>query len=236
MNAANPEFDGDWPPPGPHTPLAVLCSGGVDSAILLGEAIARYPAVHPLYIRTGMFWEGAECAQLARFLEAIRTPPLRELTILDQPIADVYGSHWSVTGIGVPDENSLDEAVYLPGRNVLLLAKSLIWCHLHGVPEIATAPLKANPFPDATPAFFAAFSAAVNMAVDGAVTIIRPYTQLSKKAVIQRGAGLPLQYTFSCIRPILGGHCGRCNKCAERQQGFREASVSDPTLYSSRSA
>ena len=40
-----------WPPAGPAAPLAVLASGGLDSAVLLAEAARAYPAVHPLYVR-----------------------------------------------------------------------------------------------------------------------------------------------------------------------------------------
>ena len=220
-----------WPTDQPETPLAVLCSGGVDSAVLLAEALTFYPAVYPLYIRTGMTWEAVELAYLQRFLGAVSRPALRPLTILEQPIADVYGSHWSITGRNVPDEKSPDEAVFLPGRNVLLLAKSLLWCHLNQVPEIALAPLAANPFPDALPEFFAAFSGAVNRAVDGHVTVLRPYAHFSKTRVLRRAAGVPFEHTFSCIRPIDGNHCGRCNKCAERQKAFRAAKITDPTTY-----
>jgi 7-cyano-7-deazaguanine synthase len=220
-----------WPPEKPSTPLAVLVSGGVDSAILLAEATRAYPAVHPLFVRTGLAWETAELDHLRRFLTAIRTPALRPLHILEQPVADLYGDHWSLTGIGVPVAGTPDEDVFLPGRNVLLLAKSLLWCHLHGVPEIAMAPLAANPFPDATPVFFRDFSAVVNRAVNGSVRVIRPYAHLHKPDVLRRADGLPLEHTFSCIRPAGGRHCGRCSKCYERQEGFRSAGQIDPTEY-----
>jgi 7-cyano-7-deazaguanine synthase len=45
------------------------------------------------------------------------------------------------------------------------------------------------------------------------------------------GDGLPLELTFSCLRPVGGLHCGRCNKCAERRRGFAEAGLPDPTQY-----
>src|SRR3954468_162513 len=102
-------------------PLAVLVSGGLDSAILVGEACAARPAVHPLYVRFGLVWEEVELAHLRRFLAALRCATLRPLTVLDMPIRDVYGDHWSTTGVGVPDAASADEAVFLPGRNALLL-------------------------------------------------------------------------------------------------------------------
>ncbi|QJW96701.1 7-cyano-7-deazaguanine synthase [Frigoriglobus tundricola] len=223
-----------WPPPAPSRPLAVLVSGGLDSAVLLAEAARAYPLVFPLYVRTGLHWEEVERAYLDRFLVAVRAPGLRPLVVLDQPVADVYGTHWSVSGEGVPGADTPDEAVFLPGRNVLLLAKPLIWCHLNGVPEVATAPLGSNPFPDATQAFYDGFARIVSSAIGGSVSVLRPYSALHKLDVLRRGRGLPLEYTFSCIRPAAGGvHCGACNKCAERRAGFRDAGTDDPTRYAS---
>jgi hypothetical protein len=134
-----------------NQPLAVLCSGGLDSAILLAEALHHCPAVHPLYVRFGLAWEEVEMSHLRRFLVAVAHPSLRPLVVLQQPVTDLYGKHWSLTGQNVPDAQSPDEAVFLPGRNVLLLAKTMLWCHLHDVPQLALAPLGSNPFPDATP-------------------------------------------------------------------------------------
>jgi len=223
----------DWPPAPSPTPLAVLVSGGLDSAVLLAEAVRSYPHVHPLYVRTGAAWEGVEHRHLQRFLTALRSSVLTPVVTLEMPVADVYGSHWSLRGVGVPDDTTPDEAVYLPGRNVILLSKALIWCHLNGVPEVATAPLGSNPFPDATDEFYDGFAGVVSKAVGGRVRVLRPYAHLGlhKADVVRRGAGLPLEHTFSCIRPVGERHCGRCNKCGERKQGFRDAALPDPTDY-----
>lgn len=212
-------------------PLAVLVSGGLDSAILLAESLPQFPAVWPLYVQFGLLWEHAELQYLRRFLDAIRTPALRALTLLEMPVGDLYGEHWSLTGRAVPAAGTPDAAVFLPGRNVLLLAKAMLWCHLHGVPTLALAPLESNPFPDATPAFFADYEAIVNQAVDGAVRVVQPYRGLHKEEVLKRGRHLPLQWTFSCIQPQEGRHCGVCNKCAERRQAFPIAGFPDPTDY-----
>ena len=220
-----------WPPADPPAALAVLVSGGLDSAILLAEAVRAYPAAYPIYVRTGLFWEAVEQVHLRRFLAAVAAPALKPLTTLDVPAGDVYGRHWSTTGDGVPAAATPDADVYLPGRNVLLLGKPLVWCHLNGVPEIALAPLNMNPFPDATPAFFDTFAAVVSSAVTGNVRVIRPYAHLSKTDVLRRGERLPLEHTFSCIRPAGAIHCGGCSKCYERRCGFRDAGMTDPTPY-----
>src|SRR5262245_47311324 len=149
------------PPATSVSALAVLISGGLDSAILLCEALSRHD-VHPLYIRTGLNWENAELDHLQRFLAAVKGPRLKPLRVLEQPVADLYGRHWSLTGQDVPGADTPDEAVCLPGRNVLLLSKALLWCHLTGVHVLALGTLGSNPFPDATGAFFDAFAAVIS--------------------------------------------------------------------------
>ena len=215
-------------------PLAVLAGGGLDSAILLGEAARDVRApVQPIYVRQGLAWEEVERGYLLRYLDEIKTKTLGNLQIFDMPIHDVYESHWSVTGVGVPDAKTPDEAVELPGRNVFLLAKAMLWCRLNHFPAVAIATLGSNPFADASEHFFSTFQAVFNEAVGGDVRILRPYAHLHKVDVMSRGKDFPLECTFSCLEPIGDNHCGRCNKCAERKQAFRDAKLVDRTRYDS---
>jgi 7-cyano-7-deazaguanine synthase len=220
----------------PPAAIGVLTSGGLDSAILLGETLRHHAAVQPIYVRQGLLWEGAELDHLDRFLDALRQPALRPLVVLDLPVADVYGDHWSLHGRGAPGAETADEAVYLPGRNVLLLAKSLLWCHLHGITTLALATLRGNPFPDATPEFFSSYTEMINRAVGGAVRTRRPFEAMSKADAMRLGHGLPLELTLSCLRPVAGRHCGACNKCAERRRAFAAVGREDPTDYCEESA
>ena len=77
----------------------------------------------------------------------------------------------------------------------------------------------------------AAFEAAVNRAVEGRVRVRQPYLGSHKVEVMRRGRDLPLELTFSCIRPVGGRHCGACNKCAERKRAFADAGLADRTAY-----
>src|SRR5262249_59538466 len=106
-----------------------------------------------------------------------------------------------------------------------MLAKAMLWCHLSGVPAVALGTLHSNPFSDATPEFFNAYQDVVNRALSNSVCVLRPYAGLQKFDVMQRGQGLPLELTFSCIRPKNGIHCGACNKCAERRRAFAEIAI-----------
>jgi 7-cyano-7-deazaguanine synthase len=213
-----------------HT-SAVLISGGIDSAILCRELLRDFSRVIPLYIRSGLRWEEAELASLNRFLGATQVAGIESLVVLDEPIADVYGSHWSTDGSNIPGRDSADAAVYLPGRNLLLTVKAAIWCRLREVETLALGSLGSNPFPDCTPAFFQSLQTLLNEAMGGKLRLIRPFDQLHKTDVLERGKLLPLHLTFSCINPVDGRHCGICNKCAERRKGFRDVGLPDLTSY-----
>jgi 7-cyano-7-deazaguanine synthase len=209
-------------------------SGGLDSAILVVELLRRGKVVHPLYVRFGLAWEPVEEAHLQRFLDSVHDPALRPLTVLHCPIASVYGSHWSVSGDAVPDDRTEDAAVYLPGRNLLLLAQPSVWCALHDVHAIALGTLKGNPFPDSSREFFDDMSQLAQLGLEHLLEVLTPFASLTKADVLELGRGLALQLTFSCIDPQQDRHCGCCNKCAERRLAFAELKIDDVTEYARR--
>jgi 7-cyano-7-deazaguanine synthase len=214
-----------------QVPAAALVSGGLDSAILCVDLLRDFPRVAPLYIRSGLRWEHAEIAALRRFLREVGDDRVDPPVLLDEPIADVYGAHWSTIGEDIPGAETADEAVYLPGRNLLLTVKASVWCRLRGATTLALGSLGSNPFPDSTPGFFKRLEDLLNEAMDGSVRLVRPFASLHKDEVLRRGRHLPLHLTFSCIDPVDGRHCGRCNKCAERKKGFLDAGIPDLTTY-----
>jgi 7-cyano-7-deazaguanine synthase len=212
--------------------LVVLASGGVDSAILVADQAAQGHVVHPMYIRFGLAWEQVEEAHLRRFLDAITGRwDVRPLTVLQLPVADVYGAHWSVSGADTPDETTPDEAVYLPGRNLLLLAKTTVWCALNGVGTIALGTLRGNPFADSSAEFLSSFAGLASLALSHHVAVVQPFGQLTKAEVLALGGQLPLEHTMSCVAPVGDRHCQTCNKCAERRKAFAEAGIEDRTRY-----
>ena len=211
--------------------VAVLVSGGIDSSVLTVELAKAGYEVFPLYVRHGLYWEKVELEYLHQFLAALNHSNIRTLDVLDLPVGDIYGAHWSVSGRGVPDETTADDAVYLPGRNLLLLAKASVWCSNKGIGEIALAPLKGNPFSDNTDDFYRTMEDAVSMALEWPLKVIRPFAAKNKYEVIELGKDLPLQFTFSCIRPVNGLHCGHCNKCAERIIAYKRLGLTDKTSY-----
>ena len=217
----------------PRQTDAVLFSAGLDSAVLLAHA-AQSGCAQPIYVQAGMAWEGQElvCAQklLAAAPFADRVAPMVTLTV---DMRDVYpADHWAIRG-QAPAFDTPDEDVYLEGRNVVLLAKASVYVARARIARIVLGPLAGNPFPDATPEFFAAMERALSLGLNWPVSIHTPFATMHKADVIRWGAelGVPYELTLSCMQPRQGRHCGECSKCRERRDGFREAGLPDPTTY-----
>ncbi len=212
---------------------AVLCSGGLDSAVLLAYELAR-GAVQPIYVSVGLAWEAEERRWLRRLLEApVFDGRVQTLAHLEFSMRDLYPpNHWAVRGTP-PAYDTPDAEVYLAGRNVVLLAKAGVFCAEHAISRIVLGPLAGNPFPDATPAFFAAMSRALSLGLGQPIRVEAPFQHLHKADVIRLGQALqvPLELTLSCMNPSERGHCGQCSKCRERRDAFAAAGVPDPTAY-----
>lgn len=210
--------------------IAVLFSGGLDSSVLVADLSSQGAEVYPIYVQFGLAWEAQEQAAMQAYLTAVANPRLHPLTTLQTPVAPMYGEHWSLSG-RAPGYDEPDEAVFLPGRNILLIGAVSVWCSTHGVAEIAIGSLGENPFPDASPQFFADFGRVLSTGLGHQVQVIAPYRGLHKHDIIKRHAHLPLELSLTCMAPRGGVHCGACNKCNERQTAFREAGVPDKTRY-----
>lgn len=221
----------------PSRPASVvLVSSGLDSAVLLAHEATQFD-VRPVYVRSGLAWETAELAMLSRLVAAPQFARLLPLTVVELPLRDVYpADHWALTGTP-PDYDTADDEVYLVGRNLTLLAKAGIVAARADARRIVLGPLAGNPFPDATPAFFAAMAEALSRGLAHALTIAAPFAALHKAQVIELGArlGVPFELTLSCMNPEIDRHCGRCSKCRERRDAFAEAGVFDPTPYTNPS-
>jgi 7-cyano-7-deazaguanine synthase len=214
--------------------IGVLASGGLDSCIMLARFLQVGHPVQPFYIRSQLRWESAELRALESFLAAVSCDHLRNLVVLDLPLADLYADHWSITGRGVPATESPDKEVFLPGRNALLVVKASIWCQLHGIPQLALALLGTSPFEDASDVHVDSLERAYHVSDLPPVHLLSPFRQFGKRTVMQMGRQLPLELTLSCLAPVGDEHCGYCNKCAERQAAFRDAGLCDATTYASR--
>ena len=213
--------------------IAVLTSGGLDSCVLLAD-MARDAEVWPVYVRAGLVWEDEERRAIDRFIAALDSPNVRAVVELSAPMRPIYGEHWSTTGVDVPKPGDADDAVFMPGRNIVLIGLAAVWCSTRGVGAVAIGSLGGNPFPDATPEFFEAFGAALSRGLAHEIEILAPYRGRTKIDLIRENNDLPIELSLTCMTPVDGLHCGLCQKCEERIDAFTASGVEDRTEYADR--
>src|SRR5687768_1113090 len=216
---------------------AVLFSAGLDSAVLLADAAARFEGAQPIYVSAGLAWEPQERAMAALFLSSLpSTAQIQPLVTLEVTMRDVFpASHWAIRG-DAPGFDTPDSDVFIDGRNIILLSKAGVFAARAGLSRILIGPLSGNPFPDASPEFFAAMARALSLGLGTGIEIDAPFLSLNKADVIRLGLkrNVRLELTLSCMQPVDGMHCGQCSKCRERRDAFRDAGVEDPSPYASR--
>jgi 7-cyano-7-deazaguanine synthase len=199
--------------------VCVLVSGGFDSAALLHLLLKSGCEVYPLYVRCGLYWEKAERHWLRRALAAAACPALKPLREARVDLPRVR-RHWSVDGQGVPSARSAWDSVYLPGRNLLLVSIAAHYCVERGIPRIALALLRGNPFPDARPSALGRMESAIAAAYGRRIRVTSPFRRLRKSELVRRWKSIDFDLTFSCLKPRGFSHCQACSKCEERRRAI----------------
>ncbi len=239
-------------PAGAPAPRAVcLLSGGMDSAVALAEARHAGFAVHALSVRYGQRHE----VELRAAERVARALGAAEHRIVALDLRELASS--ALTGDqAVPKDRALGEighggapATYVPARNAILLSLALAWAESLGARElyIGANVLDSSGYPDCSEAFLRAFEqlalqATAAGAQQGARFRVRaPLIALDKAGIVRRARelGVDLGLTHTCYDPLAGQGpdsetvfaCGRCDACALRLKGFREAGWPDPIPY-----
>ena len=133
-------------------------------------------------------------------------------------------------------DNNMHSTV-VPFRNGIMLSVAAGLAENDGLQYIMLANHSGDHaiYPDCRPAFVDAMNSAMQAGTYIGVALAAPYTGISKADIVRRGASLGIDYadTYSCYR---GGehHCGTCGTCRERRLAFAEASIPDPTTYSTQ--
>lgn len=140
-------------------------------------------------------------------------------------------------GEGIP-------VTYVPARNTVFLSLALAWAEAAGARDIwiGVHSLDYAGYPDCRPEFVQAFEALAEVATKAGVEgrpfrIHAPLMRNTKADNIREGTrlGLDLGLSWSCYDPAPDErHCGLCDACRLRRDGFAEAGVSDPTEYTAR--
>jgi 7-cyano-7-deazaguanine synthase len=218
----------------------VAVSGGMDSATVLGMALAEGQVVYPV----GFSYPSKH----NRYEQRAASNILRHYGMLP---ADLY--QFNLTGIFegfksalLDKDQQVPEGHYeaenmrqtvVPGRNIIFasilagyawsIGADSVWLGIHAGDHFI--------YPDCRPDFFSAMNAAVLTGTDGNVVLHAPFLSETKKEILRWGFDhrVPYHLTRTCYKdqPIA---CGRCGSCQERLAAFAAFGVEDPIEYESR--
>jgi 7-cyano-7-deazaguanine synthase len=220
-------------------PLAVaLVSGGLDSmvsAALAREAGCRLLALSVDYNQR----HRVELRAAARVAEALGA----ERHVVMPLSLRAFGGSALTDDIAVPKEGAGNgiPVTYVPARNTIFLSLALGWAEAAGARDIwiGVHALDYAGYPDCRPEFVHAFESLAEVATKAGLEgrpfrVHAPLMRNSKADNVREGVrlGLDLSITWSCYDPQPGDrHCGLCDTCRLRRDGFAEAGVPDPTDY-----
>ena len=217
----------------------VLLSGGLDSYTAAADAGAQGLVLYALTVQYGQR-HAREVESARAVAKALGVARHLELAI---DLRAIGGSSLT-TNAAVPRDRDLGAtdipSTYVPARNTIFLSLALGWAEVIGARDIVIGAnaLDYSGYPDCRPEFIAAFERLADLATragveGGRFRIHTPLMTLTKADIIRRGLALGLDYglTHSCYDPSPDGRpCGRCDSCALRAKGFREAGAPDPLL------
>ena len=227
-------------------PIAVvLLSGGMDSATALAMTRAEGFEVIALTFDYGQRHR-KEILAAKRLVKHYRVKDHRTVSL---DLASIGGSALTDRRIPIPENRGSEEigrgipSTYVPARNTILLSYALGLAEATGARAIVIAAnsIDYSGYVDCRPEYYRAFQEVARLGtkrgVEGDVIEVRtPLLRMTKADIVRAGEslGVPWERTWSCYHGRAKA-CGVCDSCALRLRGFREAGVTDPLPYETRS-
>jgi len=219
----------------------VLVSGGMDSCVTAAMANEQC-RLACLHVNYGQRTEARELRAFHELAEFYRAE--KRLAVSIEHLKVIGGSSLTDTGIPVPELSTPRSALstvsipstYVPFRNAHLLAIAVSWAEVIGANKIYIGAVEedSSGYPDCREVFYQAFNKVIETGTrpETRVEIVTPLIHMKKSEIVKSGAalGAPFQFTWSCYQGSEKA-CGRCESCALRLKGFREAGIKDPIPY-----
>lgn len=214
----------------------VLCSGGLDSAVVLKIAQKKCKELVVLSFDYGQKHK-IEIENSKKL--CIGNKKIKNHIIYELPLN--FGSSLTDKNLPIPENNinTIAEqgipSTYVPSRNLIFLSIASGIAALENCEVIYTGvnAIDYSGYPDCRPAFIKALNKVFRVGTKQKPRIIAPLQKLSKKEIILLGTKLKVNFgiTHSCYNPQGDKACGKCDSCLLRKKGFEEAKIEDPTLY-----
>ena len=210
----------------------IILSGGMDSVTLLYDQQDRIALA--VSFDYGSNHNAREIPFARLHCERLG---IRHIVIPLEFMSQYFQSSLLAGADAIPEGHYADEnmkSTVVPFRNGIMLSVAVGLAESRGLKHVMMANHAGDHtiYPDCRPEFVDAFSEAARTGTFPGITLVSPYTHLTKGQIAARGRQLGIDYseTWSCYK---GGaiHCGRCGTCVERHEAMLEAGIDDPTEY-----
>ncbi|HVN79831.1 MAG TPA: 7-cyano-7-deazaguanine synthase QueC [Terriglobia bacterium] len=218
-------------------PLAVvLVSGGMDSCVCAAIAAEDYDLAM-LHVSYGQRTQERELRSFEDI--AVYYKVTRRLVCHLDHFRQIGGSSLTDAEICVEEANLERNEIpssYVPFRNAHFLAIATSWAEVLGAQAIFIGAVAedSSGYPDCRPEYYETFNQLIRIGTkpETCLKIHAPVIHLRKSEIVSMGCRLsaPFHLTWSCYQNV-DLACGRCDSCALRLRGFREAGVADPISY-----
>jgi 7-cyano-7-deazaguanine synthase len=148
-----------------------------------------------------------------------------------------FRSSMFLTADDIPEGNYDDEnmkSTVVPFRNGIMLSIACGIAESNNLKHVMIANHAGDHaiYPDCRQGLIDSMSGAMAAGTYEGVTIVAPYTNITKTDIARIGKRIGVDYsrTYSCYRGS-EKHCGVCGTCNERKEAMRDAGIDDPTEY-----
>lgn len=218
----------------------ILLSGGLDSATVLAIARDQGYECHTMSFDYGQ----RHRAELHAAENLAKQMGATTHRVMDVDMRKIGGSALTDESLDVPTAGVVEGEIpitYVPARNTVFLSYALALAEVVEADDIfiGVNAVDYSGYPDCRPEFIKAYEIMANLATKAGIeghklNVQTPLIDLTKAQIIQAGDSLGVDYalTVSCYQADSEGRaCGVCDSCRLRKEGFRQAGVTDPTLY-----
>ena len=175
--------------------VAVLVSGGIDSAALLAFYLRQRFNVRALFVDFGQ-------------------PAAKQESRAARAVCKHYDVRLSIITVKAGTPFSVGEVF---GRNAFLVFAALLACGAE--PRMIAVGIHAgSPYYDCGEGFLKSMQTVIDGYAAGGIKVAAPFLEWDKQTIWEfcKKVGVPVNSTYSCERG--GGHvCGRCRSCKDRE-------------------
>lgn len=212
----------------------IILSGGLDSSTLLHQYASRIAFAVTFDYGSNHNAREIECARAQT-----RQLGIEHIVIPLSFMGRYFKSSLLEGADAVPDAEYAEQnmrSTVVPFRNGIMIAVAAGLAESRGLQFVMMASHGGDHalYPDCRAEFVEAMGEATRAGTYARVSVLAPYTGISKAQIAAIGKRLGMDYTatYSCYRGA-EHHCGRCATCRERHAALIEAGIPDLTVYDS---